>query len=320
MIVHYPPGIADAGGVRNQFLYVNDIAPTILEITGVEPRSHYRGVDQMPITGTSMAYTLGDADCPSRKPIQHFEMVGKRGLWCDGWKAVTRHEPSDDYDDDVWELYHLEEDFSESNNLAEAEPERLRKMIQQWWVEARRNGVLPLDDRGGGRGRSSDNPRTSYRFVPPMAHVPRVLSPPLTRGNWSLTADVEIMGGETEGVIYAQGSFLNGFSLFLQDGKLAFVNTVMDKATVWRAESPLPSGRITVEVIFEKHDDNTGTFTLKVQGNEVGTVGIADTTRMSSMRGVDVARDQDAPVTDLYQAPFDFTGVIHSVEVQVVPG
>jgi len=150
-----------------------------------------------------------------------------------------------------------------------------------------------------------------------MAHVPRVLSPPLTRGNWSLTADIEIMDEQTEGVIYAQGSFLNGFSLFIQDGTLAFVITVMDNATVWRADSPLATGRIAVEVVFEKGGDNTGIFRLMVQGKEVGAVGIADTTRMSSMRGVDVARDQDAPVTDLYEAPFDFTGTIHSVEIQV---
>lgn len=264
-----------------------------------------------------MAYTLDDADCPSRKPIQHFEMVGKRGLWCDGWKAVTRHEPGDEYDDDEWELYHLDEDFSESNNLADAEPDRLEKMIELWWEEARRNDVLPLDDRGGQRGRGERNPRTSYRFVPPMAHVPRVLSPPLTRGNWSLTADVEIEGEQTEGVIYAQGSFLHGFSLFVQNGVLVFVFTVMDELTEWRSDSPLPTGRITVKVVFEKNDDNTGTFTLLVQGKAVGAVGIADTTRMSSMRGVDVARDQDAPVTDLYQAPFDFTGVIHAVDVEL---
>ena len=320
MIVHYPPGIKDAGGIRNQFHYVNDIAPTILEITGVEPRSHYRGYDQMPISGTSLAYTLDDKDCPSRKPIQYFEMMGKRGLWQDGWKAVTRHEPGDDYEEDEWELYHLDEDFSESNNLAAEEPDRLRKMIDLWWVEAGRNDVLPLDDRAGQRGRAPDDPRTSYRFVPPMAHVPRVLSPPLTRGNWSLTADVEIMGEQTEGVIYAQGSFLNGFSLFVQHGALAFITTVMDEATVWRSDSPLPTGRITVEVVFEKGFDNTGAFKLIVEGKEVDTVGIADTTRMSSMRGVDVGRDQDAPVTDLYQAPFDFTGVIHSVDIQLEPG
>ena len=151
MIVRYPPGIGDPGTIRTQFHYATDVMPTILEVLNVEPRSTYRGYEQMPITGTSFAYTFGDGDCPSKKPIQYFEMMGHRGLWCDGWKAVTKHEFDDDYGSEDWELYHLDQDFSESNDLAASEPDRLRRMIDLWWVEAGRNGVLPLDDRFGSR-------------------------------------------------------------------------------------------------------------------------------------------------------------------------
>ena len=210
MIIHYPAGVKTPGGVRNQFHYATDIAPTILEIVNVEPRSPYRGYDQMPIAGTSLAYTFGDADSQTRKPIQHFEMMGNRGLWHDGWKAVTRHETGVEYSDDDWELYHLDQDFSESNNLAAAEPDRLQRMIDMWWVEA---GPSRACCRWTIGCLGSDRPSQrslAYRFVPPMGRVPRAQSPAIGTRKWSLTADVEIQDASTEGVIYAQGSALNG--------------------------------------------------------------------------------------------------------------
>ena len=317
MIVHYPSGIEETGGIRNQFHYVNDITPTILELLGVIPKENYNGFEQMPITGTSLVYSLHDANCSSEKPIQYFEMMGKRGLWLDGWKAVTRHQSGDAYNEDQWELYHLDQDFSESRNLASEQPSRLREMIDLWWLEAGRNGVLPLDDRVGQRGRRLEKPRTSYRFIPPMAHVPRVRSPSLADGNWLLKADVEISSAETEGVIFAQGSFLNGISLYVQNGFLAFVYTVMDTPNAWISKDLLPLGRVTVDLLFQKQNPNSGVFLLKVQNKEIASIVISDTTHMASMRGADVGRDLDAPVTDLYIAPFDFTGIIHSVLVKL---
>ena len=317
MIVHYPSGIKETGGIRNQFHYVNDITPTILELLGITPKENYNGFEQMPITGTSLVYSLHDANCSSRKPIQYFEMMGKRGLWLDGWKAVTRHQSGDAYNEDQWELYHLDEDFSESRNLASEEPSRLRNMIDLWWLEAGRNGVLPLDDRVGQRGRKLEKPRTSYRFIPPMSHVPRVKSPSLADGNWLLKADVEISSGQTEGVIFAQGSFLNGISLYVQNGFLAFVYTVMDTPSTWISKDLLPIGRLTIDLLFQKQTSGSGIFLLKVQDKEIASFVISDTTHMSSMRGADVGRDLDAPVTDLYNAPFDFTGIIHSVLIEL---
>ena len=317
MIVHYPSGIEETGGIRNQFHYVNDITPTILELLGVIPKENYNGFEQMPITGTSLVYSLHDANCSSEKPIQYFEMMGKRGLWLDGWKAVTRHQSGDAYNEDQWELYHLDEDFSESRNLASEEPSRLREMIDLWWLEAGRNGVLPLDDRVGQRGRRLEKPRTSYRFIPPMAHVPRVRSPSLADGNWLLKADVEISSAETEGVIFAQGSFLNGISLYVQNGFLAFVYTVMDTPNTWISKDLLPLGRVTLDLLFQKQNPHSGVFLLKVQNKEIASIVISDTTHMASMRGADVGRDLDAPVTDLYIAPFNFTGIIHSVLIKL---
>lgn len=315
MIVHYPRHIKDAGAIRSQFHYVTDIAPTVLEVLDIEPRSNYRGYEQMPIAGTSLAYTFGTGDCPSRKPIQHFEMMGKRGLWYDGWKAVSRHEPDEDYDAEQWELYDLERDFSETNDLAAAAPDRLRKMIDMWWVQAGRHGVLPLDDRFGWRRPAErDN---AYRFVPPLAHVPRAQSPTLGRGDWELAADVEIPDPGTEGVIYSQGSFLDGFSLFIRDAALCLVFSVLGDAVTLRSATPLATGRTTVGLRFERGKDGTGTIILQADDRDVGSMDIPDVARMSKMRGVDVGGDRHAPITDLYEAPFEFTGTIHCVDIRL---
>jgi arylsulfatase len=268
----------------------------------------------MPITGTSLAYTFDDGDCPTRKPIQYFEMMGNRGLWHDGWMAVTRHEFDDDYSTEEWELHHLHEDFSESNNLAESEPDRLKRMIEKWWVEARRNDVLPLRSSVARRTEVSHDPLT-YHFVPPMARVASKQSPTLERGSWSLAADVDIAGEETEGVIYAQGKSLDGVTLFVQGGVLCFVYTVMGKETVFRSATKLPRGRITVGMTFERNGD-AGTVTLMAQGQAIGSVDIPNVTRRA-MRGAEVGRNRHASITDLYPPPYAFSGTIHFVDIHV---
>src|SRR5690606_30043372 len=120
LVVHWPAGIAEPGALRDQFHYVTDIAPTIYDIVGVEPPDEYRGFPQLPVSGTSLRYCFEEdaADVPSRKSVQYFEMMGHRGIYADGWKAVTRHEFGTSFDDDRWELYHLTEDRSEVHDLA----------------------------------------------------------------------------------------------------------------------------------------------------------------------------------------------------------
>ena len=323
LIVHYPSGIKDAGSIRNQFHHVSDITPTILEMVDVQPRSSYRGYDQIPISGTSFAYTFDDKDCPTEKPIQYFEMIGNRGLWLDGWKAVTRHEYGDDYADEDWELYNLDQDFSETDNLAKLEPERLRKMIDLWWMEAGRYGVLPLDDRSGDMRQISqpaaDHENLSYHFTPRAARITGALTPGLGQGNWILTADIEVSGKDTEGVIYTQGSFQDGFSFFVQDERLGLAYNASGNTTTGRSSEKLPNGRITVGLVFEHAGGKAGTVTFTLNNEETGSTRIPDASSSSRMRGADIGRDMLAPISDLYDAPFEFTGIIHSVDIRVEP-
>ena len=322
LIIHHPSRIEDAGGVRNQFHHVSDIAPTILEMVGVQPRTSYRGYDQIPISGTSLAYTYTQPDVPSEKPIQYFEVIGNRGLWIDGWKAVTRHEPGDDYDTEGWELFHLDEDFAETRNLAALEPERLRRMIDLWWIEAGRYGVLPLDDRSFEKAGPSRHPgayheTSNYRFVSPGAHVPAALGPQLRAGDWKLAADVELDGPETEGVIYSHGSFTDGFSLFVQSNRLVLAHKASGSLTVGRSSASLPDGRTVIGLTFAYTSDAGATATFTIDGAEAGVTRIPAVMKASRVGGVDIGKDVLAPITDLYDAPFAFTGTIYSVDIRV---
>jgi arylsulfatase A-like enzyme len=139
LIVNWPAGIHDAGGIRTQFHHVTDITPTLLEIVGVHPPELLNGVAQMPVHGESLAYTFdaGNRELPTRKQSQYFEMYGSRAIFSGGWKAVTFHKPGTPFDDDRWELYHLDSDFSECRDLAKEQPDRLAKMIELWWDRGR---------------------------------------------------------------------------------------------------------------------------------------------------------------------------------------
>ena len=148
LIIHWPAKLGTPGQIRPQFCHAIDLAPTVMDLLNIEPPSVVAGVPQMPVHGTSLAPALTDPNAATARTTQYFEMLGHRGIWHRGWKAVTHHESGTPFDDDKWELYHLDEDFSECNDLAAAEPKRLKEMVDLWWAEAERNGVLPLDDRG----------------------------------------------------------------------------------------------------------------------------------------------------------------------------
>ncbi len=210
LVVHWPTGLAggsgglgggvargaDAGGIRPQFHHVNDLAATIYDLIHIQPPAVRRGLEQIPISGTSLAYTFADAGAPTRKEIQYFEMAGHRGLWHDGWKAVTRHEPGVPFDNDTWELYHTDADPSECNDLAASMPEKLEEMIALWWQEAETHGVLPLDERMlelfavRFRDCSPHPVDKTYRYYPPVSPMGSQSAVPVGGRSWNLTASV----------------------------------------------------------------------------------------------------------------------------------
>ena len=232
LVISWPKGIKARGEVRHQYHHSVDIVPTLLEVCGIEMPEVYKGTKQTPLSGVSMAYSFdAEPDAPTQKEVQYYCMLGTRGIWKDGWKALAIHSPlsgSSNFDEDVWELYNVNEDRSESNNLAEENPEKLQELIDEWFEQAKINKVLPLDDRSAAEiltiERPSQEPaRDRYVYYPGTVPVPEGVAVNIRGRDYKILANVEIEDPNAEGVIFAHGSRFGGHALFIKDKKLYYV-------------------------------------------------------------------------------------------------
>jgi arylsulfatase len=295
-----------------------------------------------------MRYTLTDEQAPSAKHVQYFEMMGHRGIYSDGWKAVTRHVPNVPYDDDRWELYHVDADRSECLDLAAEQPERLAGLVELWWQQAREHGVLPLDDRSielfGGRdlavatqagkglaglagagaqaaGRAryySPHPASRhYTYYPPMSPMPVQAGARLAARSWDLDATIERPAGKG-GVLYAMGNQNSGLSLFVQHDRLVFDYNSFSEHYVVESDAEVPEGESVVGVRFRRSLDSTGHVTLVIDGAECGRVDIPHVMLILSSIGPSVGFDRGGAVSQRYESPFTFEGRLHRVDIQVV--
>jgi hypothetical protein len=302
---------------------VSDVVPPIYEALGVTPPEVYRGYEQMPVTGTSMLSSFTAApDTPSAKTVQYFEMMGHRGLWEDGWKVVTRHVPGNSFDDDEWELYHVAVDRSECHDLARAEPERLRAMVDRWWQEAETHGVLPLDDRGielfGARFRDGSPHRADrhYTYRPPMSSMPAQVGAPIGGRSWDLDARIDRAEGEN-GVLYATGTGNSGVAVFLHGNRLVLDYNEFGTHHVAESDRDVPVGVSTVGVRFRRNGKE-GTATLVIDGEDCGTLAVPFVMNIISSIGPSVGHDHGSPVSERYADSYPFEGTLHQVDIQLV--
>lgn len=320
LIVHWPQRIKAGGSLRTQYHHVVDVLPTVLELVDVDIPEEYHGVPQMPVHGTSMVYTLDESSTPTRKKSQYFELLGDRALWRDGWKAVTRHTKGVPFDSDVWELYHLDEDFSEVRDLAEQHPDVLQDLVAQWWREAAANHVLPLDDREYERAAEgiAARARASTVLLPGMARLDRYHVPDITDRSYLITADVDVPPGAT-GVLLSVGSRFGGLVLHLEDGHLVF-EYLYDTSTRWRLVSskPIPQTCHELGVQFHRTGPHRGTATLRVDGEAVAEIAIPRTWPVAGLAGgLHCGRDGASPVSDSYTLPAAYTGTLRHVRVEL---
>ncbi|MFM8862381.1 MAG: arylsulfatase [Acidimicrobiia bacterium] len=318
-IVHWPSGITDAGGIRPQFHHVTDVAPTVYELLGIDAPEVYRGIEQVPVAGTSMRYSFDDPDAPTRHRVQYFEMVGHRAIVSDGWKAVTRHQMGTSFDDDVWELYDLTTDPSECVDLASEQPDRVAELVDLWWSEAERHGVLPLDDRGVelfgvqfGDHRTHPASRI-YTYRPPLAPLPAQSAASVGGRSWDLSADID-RAAEDEGVLYAMGNGNSGFSVFVQDDRLVFDYNCFGEHHIVDSTMTVPTGRSRVGVEFRR-TGRGGEATVMIDGERCGSVEIPFVMKVISSMGASVGFDHGLPVSRRYGDGFAFSGTLHSVEI-----
>ncbi len=321
LVVHWPNGITDRGSFRRQFCHAVDIAPTILDVTGAPLPEQVNGVPQMPVHGAPITATFADPSLPAPRSIQYFEQMGHRGLWAEGWKITTYHQQGEPLDDDEWALFNLAEDFSECHDVSAEHPELRRQLIDAWWGEAGQHGVLPLDDRtielfGGTPRPGTVHARTDYTYYPPITHVPADAAPALSGRPWAITADIDVPGGEVEGVLYARGGHNVGHTFFLKDGALHFDYNAL--GTHHRASAPvaLAAGRHQLAARFDRLGKE-GTLTISSDGQDLASVEIPKIARMLGSTGLDIGRDALSAVVEDYHAPFCFTGTIERITFHI---
>ncbi|MEC7139656.1 MAG: arylsulfatase [Pseudomonadota bacterium] len=321
LIVSWPAKLPTDGSVRSQFCHVSDLAPTILELLGVE--SHHRPGIGTP--GCSFAASLHDAYAATAKDVQYFEMFGHRGLVHDGWKAVAYHEPGTAFEDDEWELYHLAEDFNEVHNLAEVEPERLQRMQSLWWQQAETNQVLPLDDRFAPRfaenAERHRGGRTHYTFWPGMGHLPSDVAPDLRSRSYRIDVDLDVLSDRDSGVLIAHGDATGGYSLYMDNGHLVHDLNIGGTHQLLTSPEPVLPGRRELAFVMQRQpqDDNSviGRASLRVDDVEVAELSTNSIfTLMISWSGLDIGFDRGTTVGN-YASPFTFSGKLHKVTVDL---
>jgi len=335
LVVSWPNRIKDKGGLRTQFHHAIDIVPTILEAAGIPEPVSVNGVAQKPIEGISMMYSWDDAAAKGQRPTQYFEMFGNRALYHDGWIAACRHGRlpwqtmgSADFADDVWELYNVEEDFSEYSDLAAKQPEKLRELIDLFYAEAGKYDVLPLDDRFAERTDPGMRPsliagRTDFTYYPGAFRIAESCAPNVKNRTHSITAEVVVPSGGADGVLVAAGGVVGGYTLFVKDGKPTYeYNWFTEARYRITGSQPLPAGPCTIRVLFEYDGGGIGkggSVVMSVNDKEVAKGRVEHTVpaRYSADETFDVGRDTGSPVSSEYESPFPYRGVLKKVEISL---
>lgn len=321
LILSYPRGIQDKGGIRAQYGHVIDLLPTTLELSHITPPAQVGGVKQDNIEGTSLAYSVSDAQAPSRHLTQYYEINGTRSIYHDGWKAATLHKPGTAFEKDVWELYNLKDDPTEINDLAAKNPDRLKTLQALFDSEGKKYNVFPLKDtlfQDFARNRSIYRDQDHIELTPDIGHLFSLTAPALNGPYYRLTVDVEIPASGAEGVLVANGGRFGGSSIFIQNGKLHYAQTNGYESALVSSEQPLKPGKSQVTVQFAPglwsgaevqlfQDDK-----LIGKGKAPVKYGVA---YLSYDEGFDIGRDLRTPVSDKYKTPYAFTGKLEKVTI-----
>ena len=336
-IVYWPSGIKAKGEIRSQFCHVIDVGPTVLEAAGIPEPTIVNSVQQAPMEGISMAYSFDDANVAERHDLQYFEMFCNRGIYHQGWSAVTRHStpwitnaklPA--FDDDVWELYDGSKDWTQAHDLAKEMPEKLHELQRLWLIEAMKYNVLPLDDRRVERfnadlaGRPQLNKGNSQLLFAGMGRLSENSVLVMKNKSFSITAEVEVPSKGAEGVIIHQGGAFGGMSLYAKAGKAKFAYNFFGLQTfTTEASQPIPTGKHQVRMEFAYDGGGLakgGDVSLYYDGKKVGEGRSERTVPMgfSADETTDVGRDTATPVSSDYTRQTSvFNGKIHWVRIDI---
>ncbi|TWT42430.1 Arylsulfatase [Thalassoglobus neptunius] len=325
LVISWPKGIKARGEVRHQYHHSVDIVPTILEITGLEMPEVYNGVKQYPLSGKSMVYTFDSKpNAPTNRHVQYYTMFGTRGLWKDGWMISSLHAPfsnTGNYENDEWELYHVAEDRAQSKNLADQHPEKVKELVAAYFEEAKKNLVLPIDDRSPSEllttpRPTNEPPSNRHVYYPGTSAIPEGVAANIRGRSYKILANVEITDADASGVLFAHGSRFGGHSLFLKDKKLHYVyNFLGIKPEQHFVSKELAPGKYTLGVEFNReksgeHGEHLGTAKLYVNDQVVdsGKMKTQPAKFTLSGDGMCIGWDSADAVTERYEAPARFQG------------
>jgi arylsulfatase len=340
LFVVWPSHISDPGGLRTQFSHITDVAPTIYQAVGITPPDKVNGVAQMPLEGKSLLQTFTDPRAQTGHTRQYFEMLGNRGIYDDGWFAGKRFllpwesgrlQKWTNEDPDTlhpWELYNLNEDYSQAHNLASRDPAKLAELVALYNSEAWRNNAYPTAPLRQPL-KSPAMGKETFTYREGVVRLPLRSAPVLSGRSHVFTADVDIPASGAEGVIFAEGGRYGGFSLYVKDGKLSYENNAQGRAhEIIQSAEKLPAGRVRIVYEFAASgaNDKSTTFgagprdghgKLSVNGREVGERDISSFGAFPLGETFDVGRDLGSPVSNAYETPFPFTARIDKITLEL---
>jgi arylsulfatase A-like enzyme len=328
LIAHWPDVIKEKGAIRTQYHHIADIAPTVLEASGQEFHEVIHGVEQRPFDGVSFMYTFTDGEAEDRRTEQLYELFGNRALYKDGWKAVTIHgnrmpwntNSVTPFEDDVWELYNLNEDFSEANNLADEYPEKLKEMVERWDELAWEQQVYPLfDDMVMRLSQQQDrlfgDQKEFVYYFPGATRIAEKASAPVKNKAHTIETSLDLQGNE-EGVIVACGGFTGGYTLFIKNGKVYYDYNYFD-GVYWTMSADLPTGLTDIKFNFIKTGNFEGEGELYINGDLKAEVDMPQMhlSTFSLSETFDLGEDTGTPVSAHYDDHFAFNGDLKKVVI-----
>ncbi|WP_053977140.1 arylsulfatase [Mangrovimonas xylaniphaga] len=334
MVVSWPKVIKDKGGMRSQFLHLIDVVPTIMEATGISFPDYVEGVKQRPMDGKSFYSTFTNPKAPEIRTTQYFEVFANRALYHDGWVAAHQHtfpwrqDLAPGFENEVWELYDVKEDFSEAVNVADKYPDKLKELQAIWEEEAEKYHVFPLDDRGAARlavpKPSPLGDRTKFTYYEGATRIPETAAPNTKNTSWTLEAMLETTAKEKDGVINAIGGLGAGYTLYVKDGYPTFIYNFFEaEVTTIKSKKKLPDGLASVKVDFKYDGGGAGkgaNVTLYINNEKVGEAKLEHT--VPGRFGIDtfgIGEDTGSPVTENYHPPFAYEGKIVEVNIDIAP-
>jgi len=327
LVISWPKGIEKQylGQIRNQYHHIIDICPTILEACGVEAPEVIDGVEQIPFDGIPMNYSFEEPDARDRRTVQYYELFGNRGIYVDGWTAVTLHRQKRPWvlnadgtlEDDDWELYNLKEDFSQSTNVADQYPEKLEELKALFEEEARKNNVYPLDGDVGPRlakmqARAAPQDKELVFWPPAAIRVHESVAPPVKNKSHELIVDVEIPVSGGDGMLVTAGGRTSGYAFMILDNQLVYIYNYIGDRTVLMSSEDVPIGKSQLRMAFTKTGNFEGDAEIFINDKSVGKVHIPKTipATYSIEETFDVGEDTGSPIIeDTYAVPFKNTAL-----------